>query len=86
MPPELGYPNNDYSKAGPQPQTFSVRASFSVNNVQAWYNRQQGGCVSKKDSPVISPVIAAATSFKREVRRVVMNTCSDLCLLKGIAG
>ncbi|GAQ81998.1 FKBP-type peptidyl-prolyl cis-trans isomerase family protein [Klebsormidium nitens] len=23
VPPELGYPNNDYSKAGPQPQTFS---------------------------------------------------------------
>lgn len=25
MPPELGYPENDYNKGGPRPTTFSVR-------------------------------------------------------------
>lgn len=29
VPPELGYPENDYNKSGPRPTTFSVLKSFS---------------------------------------------------------
>lgn len=28
MPPDLGYPENDYNKSGPRPTTFSVRQVF----------------------------------------------------------
>lgn len=42
MPPELGYPENDYNKSGPRPTTFSVlslslfdfcKISFEVPNL-----------------------------------------------------
>jgi hypothetical protein len=30
VPPELGYPENDYNKGGPRPTTFSVRVESCV--------------------------------------------------------
>lgn len=30
MPPELGYPENDFNKSGPRPTTFSVFVVFAV--------------------------------------------------------
>lgn len=30
VPPELGYPENDYNKGGPRPMTFSVRVELSL--------------------------------------------------------
>lgn len=32
MPPELGYPDNDYNKKGPRPTTFSVMLVFGYAN------------------------------------------------------
>lgn len=32
MPPELGYPENDFNKRGPRPTTFSVMLESSLCN------------------------------------------------------
>lgn len=31
MPPDLGYPDNDYNKSGPRPTTFSVKFEHFVD-------------------------------------------------------
>ena len=31
MPPDLGYPDNDYNKSGPRPTTFSVKFEYFVD-------------------------------------------------------
>ena len=34
MPPDFGYPDNDFNKMGPRPTTFSVEIFFSSSGVE----------------------------------------------------